>query len=213
MYTRTSNGEALSVLSSDSRVQCGDESGGRYRCVLAPSLMSFGVSYIFEVAGRNRYGYGPFSDPVIGRRALPGMKQWDSSRQASLIYDTVTLKFSDLACERHIQTTAEPNVVTERPKTTGTYLYGDTTTTGSSQTMTVHTTSEYRQTTEDDMSQKVTRQFSESLSETTEVMKPELTSDINEATTVPQLATNRETSSPGIVVSTLGLNPNSLGRE
>lgn len=79
--------------------------------------------------------------------------------------------------------------------------------------MTVHTTSEYRQTTEDDMSQKVTRQFSESLSETTEVMKPELTSDINEATTVPQLATNRETSSPGIVVSTLGLNPNSLGRE
>ena len=65
-YSPTSGGEARNISSSDSRVDCGVESGGNYRCLLASSLFTIGVSYSFQVAAVNSYGTGPFSNQVIG---------------------------------------------------------------------------------------------------------------------------------------------------
>ena len=52
------------MSSSDSRVDCGVESGGHYRCLLLSSLSTTEVSYSFQVAAINRYGAGPFSGQV-----------------------------------------------------------------------------------------------------------------------------------------------------
>ena len=65
-YSPTSGGEAQNISSSDSRVNCGVESGGPYRCSLHSSLFTLGVSYSYQVAAVNSYGVGPFSGQVIG---------------------------------------------------------------------------------------------------------------------------------------------------
>ena len=65
-YSPTSGGAAHNISSSDSQVDCGVESGGRYRCSLPYSLFTTEVSYSFQVAAVNRYGTGQFSEQVIG---------------------------------------------------------------------------------------------------------------------------------------------------
>ena len=47
-------------------MDCGVESGGRYRCLLSSSLFTHQVPYSFQAAAVNRYGAGPFSGQVIG---------------------------------------------------------------------------------------------------------------------------------------------------
>ena len=67
-YGPTFGGEAQNVSRSDSQAYCGVESGGPYKCLFSDSVLdtTTGVSYTFQVAAVNRYGAGPFSDPVIG---------------------------------------------------------------------------------------------------------------------------------------------------
>ena len=65
-YSSTSGGVAQNISNSDSLVDCGVESGGRYRCLLPFTMSTTVVSYPFQVAAVNRYGVGPFSDHVVG---------------------------------------------------------------------------------------------------------------------------------------------------
>ena len=64
-FSPTSGGEAQNISSSDSQVDCGVESGGRYSCLLPSSLFTTDVPYSFQVAAVNSYGTGPFSGQVI----------------------------------------------------------------------------------------------------------------------------------------------------
>ena len=64
-YSLTSGGEAQNV--SNTQMICGQESGGPYRCLIAGSLFIPFQTYNFQVAATNRYGVGPFSDPVSYR--------------------------------------------------------------------------------------------------------------------------------------------------
>ena len=63
------SGEERNVSSSDTRlgVACRSEYDHRYSCSLSESkLLQKKVTYTFRVAAQNRYGVGPFSDPVFG---------------------------------------------------------------------------------------------------------------------------------------------------
>lgn len=64
-YNRTFGGEARNISSSDSGVTCGEVSGYRYRCLIIDTLFITGSLYTFKVSAINRYGLGPFSDPII----------------------------------------------------------------------------------------------------------------------------------------------------
>ena len=67
-YNRTFGGEAQNIIisnSSDNRVTCAEVSGGRYGCLILETLFSSTSTHIFQVAAVNRYGVGPFSDPII----------------------------------------------------------------------------------------------------------------------------------------------------
>ena len=65
-YNRTFGGEAQNIYSSssDNGVTCAKVSGGRYGCLIPEALFISASSYTFQVAAINRYGDGPFSDPV-----------------------------------------------------------------------------------------------------------------------------------------------------
>ena len=51
-------------ISADDRLSCRQEPVGPYRCYLTSSLLLEDQLYTFQVAAVNRYGIGPFSDPV-----------------------------------------------------------------------------------------------------------------------------------------------------
>ena len=64
-YTRLPNRVARNLSISDIGVDCHQESGGPYSCVVAASLFTSGVTYSFQVAVQNVYGFSSFSNPVI----------------------------------------------------------------------------------------------------------------------------------------------------
>ena len=60
-YTHLST---LRITSSRSDVQCSEECGGLYSCVVAESLIPSNQVYSIQVAAQNTYGQGSFSDPI-----------------------------------------------------------------------------------------------------------------------------------------------------
>ena len=66
-YSRTSGGEARNISSSDNQLTC-EVYGGRYQqcfsLTIVTILFIYGFSHTFQVAVVNRYGVGPFSDPI-----------------------------------------------------------------------------------------------------------------------------------------------------
>ena len=61
-YSLTGTNETRSI--STYRLNCSQEPVGPYRCYLTSSLLLEDQMYTFQVAARNGYGVGPFSDPV-----------------------------------------------------------------------------------------------------------------------------------------------------
>ena len=61
-YTSLSTGISSSYSESD--VECSQEVGGPYSCVVAESLIPSNHAYSIQVAAVNRYGDGPFSEPI-----------------------------------------------------------------------------------------------------------------------------------------------------
>ena len=67
-YTSLTTGVPRNISVSDTGVDCLQESGGPYSCVVAPGLrFTSGITYSFQVAAQNIYGVGSFSNPVIAR--------------------------------------------------------------------------------------------------------------------------------------------------
>ena len=64
LYNLTSTNETRSISTSNDRLNCSQEPVGPYRCYLMSSLLLEDQMYTFQVAAMNRYGVGPFSDPV-----------------------------------------------------------------------------------------------------------------------------------------------------
>ena len=63
-YNLTSTNEMRRISTSDDRLSCRQEPVGPYRCYLTSSLLLEDQMYTFQVAARNGYGVGLFSDPV-----------------------------------------------------------------------------------------------------------------------------------------------------
>ena len=66
-YTHLAVGEPTNISSSrsDNKLECHQDSSGHYTCLTYASLFAFGETYSFQVAARNIYGVGSFSNPVI----------------------------------------------------------------------------------------------------------------------------------------------------
>jgi hypothetical protein len=64
LYTRLSTGVARRIFSFHSDIECSTEVSGLYSCVVAESLIPSNQAYSIQVAARNNYGEGPFSDPI-----------------------------------------------------------------------------------------------------------------------------------------------------
>ena len=73
-YTSLSPSVTRTTHDFHSEVQCSQEIGGLYSCVLAESLFLSNQSYSFQVAVRNDYGEGSFSDPI--NVSLPVSSRW-----------------------------------------------------------------------------------------------------------------------------------------
>ena len=65
-YTPLSTGMTTRITSSHGDVNCSQEVGGTYSCVVTESspLISSNQSYSFQVAAQNNNGDGSFSDPI-----------------------------------------------------------------------------------------------------------------------------------------------------
>ena len=67
-YTRLETGTPRNISSSDSRlgIHCRQVAGGPYSCLADESLFltGSGETYSFQVAARNHFGTGSFSNPV-----------------------------------------------------------------------------------------------------------------------------------------------------
>ena len=64
-YTHLSTGVVSQITSFHRSLQCSQEVGGLYSCVVTESLLiSSNQSYNFQVSAQNNYGDGPFSDPI-----------------------------------------------------------------------------------------------------------------------------------------------------
>ena len=64
-YTRSSTGMTTQITSSHSSVNCSQEVGGPYSCVVTESSsISSNQSYSFQVSAQNNYGDSSFSDPI-----------------------------------------------------------------------------------------------------------------------------------------------------
>ena len=59
-----STGVGINISSSHSGVNCSQEVGGPYSCVVAESLIPSNQAYSIQVAAQNSYGDGSFSDPI-----------------------------------------------------------------------------------------------------------------------------------------------------
>ena len=66
-YTQLPDGGPNIIVSTDhdGRVECRQEPGGPYSCLVASSLFIPHVTYSFQVAARNSFGVGSFSNSVI----------------------------------------------------------------------------------------------------------------------------------------------------
>ena len=65
-YTSLTTGIPRNISVSDTGVDCLQESGGPYSCVVATGWRFISrVTYSFQVAAQNIYGVGSFSNPVI----------------------------------------------------------------------------------------------------------------------------------------------------
>ena len=63
-YTQLPDGEPNIIESTDSKVECRQEPGGPYSCLAASSFFIPHVKYSFQVAARNSFGVGSFSNSV-----------------------------------------------------------------------------------------------------------------------------------------------------
>jgi hypothetical protein len=63
-YAHLATGETRRITSSHRDVQCSQEVGGLYSCVVAESLIPSNQAYSIQVAAVNNYGEGSFSDPI-----------------------------------------------------------------------------------------------------------------------------------------------------
>ena len=64
-YTHLSTGITTRITSFRDSVDCSQEVGGPYSCVVTESsLISNNQSYSFQVAAQNNNGDGSFSDPI-----------------------------------------------------------------------------------------------------------------------------------------------------
>ena len=63
-YTRLSTGVTRRITSYHSDVECSQEVGGLYSCVVAESLIQNNDIYSIQVTAQNNYGEGSYSDPV-----------------------------------------------------------------------------------------------------------------------------------------------------
>ena len=63
-YTRLSTGVVTRISSSHGGVECSQEVGGPYSCVVAESLIQNNDVYSIQVAAQNNYGEGSYSDPI-----------------------------------------------------------------------------------------------------------------------------------------------------
>ena len=64
-YTRLLTGVTKQIASSHNSVNCSQEVGGPYSCLVAESLLHSHHSYGIQIAAQNNYGDGSFSDPII----------------------------------------------------------------------------------------------------------------------------------------------------
>ena len=64
-YTQLPDGGSNIIVSTDSKVECHQEPGGPYSCLAASSFFIPRVTYSFQVAARNSFGVGSFSNSVI----------------------------------------------------------------------------------------------------------------------------------------------------
>ena len=63
-YTPKSTNVTRRIISFHSDVQCSQEVGGLYSCMVAESLIPSNQAYSIQVAAMNFFGEGSFSDPV-----------------------------------------------------------------------------------------------------------------------------------------------------
>ena len=63
-YTQLPDGGPNIIVSTDSRVECCQESGGPYSCLAASSFFIPRVTYSIHVAAQNSFGVGSFSNSV-----------------------------------------------------------------------------------------------------------------------------------------------------
>ena len=63
-YTRLSTGVVIKISSFHRDVNCRQEVGGLYSCVVTESLIPSNQAHSIQVAVVNRYGEGSFSDPI-----------------------------------------------------------------------------------------------------------------------------------------------------
>ena len=64
-YTQLPAGEPNTIVSNHSKVECCQEPGGPYSCLVASSFFIPHVTYSFQVAAQNSFGVGSFSNSVI----------------------------------------------------------------------------------------------------------------------------------------------------
>ena len=64
-YTQLPDGGPNIIVSNNSRVECRQEPGGPYSCLAASLFFTSRATYSFQVAARNSFGIGSFSNSVI----------------------------------------------------------------------------------------------------------------------------------------------------
>ena len=73
-YTHLSTGMTTQIYSFHEDVQCSQEVGSPYSCVVAESPIPSNQAYSFRVVVHSDYGHGSFSDPI--NVSLPVSSRW-----------------------------------------------------------------------------------------------------------------------------------------
>ena len=109
-YSHTS-GDKRNVSTSDIQIRTPrhPEYDHRYSCSLSGSsrLLQHGVTYTFRVAAQNRYGVGPFSDPVLGMIGITSI--------VIITANTVVVIVNIIICIGTTCISSEPNVASASP--------------------------------------------------------------------------------------------------